>query len=362
MHLQRLVFNFDTFQNDKVNTLCEFPEVLDLKPYSFYSIMEKEGRLKKEKKEDDDQEEEEEDEEEKQKRIEEEKSWPQEETCYEYKLVGATIHSGTANAGHYWSYINTKRGTKEDESHKDWEHTDVDPWMEFNDSHVSDLDFKKIQEDGFGGEKTTSGWSAFTSSYGKSAYMLVYERREKKPVKVLVDKEEEGAKFDEAKEEHYKEVEFKEAAQPTGHCPIYQSVKEDNAKFEFENDIYSDEFFNFTTDILQAINEMEVENDEQRKKMNILGETIARKISLEIVARCHDNKALEDLVGAMKKIFDISDAACVSFIGAALKEDNGEGLLDLMLECPDALTRNQTGDLIEHALDRLKFIEKDMIL
>jgi ubiquitin carboxyl-terminal hydrolase 34 len=104
--------------------------------------------------------------------------------------VGATIHSGTANAGHYWSYINTKRGTDEDEKDKDWEHTDVDPWMEFNDSFVSNLDYKKVGEDGFGGEKTTSGWSSFSSSYGKSAYILVYERREKKPVKVLVKKEE----------------------------------------------------------------------------------------------------------------------------------------------------------------------------
>jgi len=30
-----------------------------------------------------------------------------EEECYEYKLVGINIHSGTAEAGHYWSLINT---------------------------------------------------------------------------------------------------------------------------------------------------------------------------------------------------------------------------------------------------------------
>jgi len=151
VHLQRLVFNFDSFQNDKVNTVCEFPDILDLKPLSFYSVMEKEGRLKKDKNQDDD-EDEEIDEEEKQKRLEEEKSWPQEETCFEYKLVGATIHSGTANAGHYWSYINTKRGAEENEDDALWEHTDVDPWMEFNDSTVRDLDYKKVGEDGYGGE------------------------------------------------------------------------------------------------------------------------------------------------------------------------------------------------------------------
>lgn len=218
VHLQRLVFNFDTFQNDKVNTALEFPDTLDLKPYSFYHIMEKEGRLKKkQEKQEDDESEEELDEETIKKRQEEEKSWPQEETCYEYKLVGATIHSGTANAGHYWSYINTKRGQQEDENDETWEHPDVDPWLEFNDSTVRDLDYKKVSEDGFGGESSSMGFSAFSSSYGKSAYMLVYERREKKPVKVLVkdESETEGEEIlkDEEKDEKFKLVPFKQAAQ-----------------------------------------------------------------------------------------------------------------------------------------------------
>ena len=39
VHLQRIIFNFDTFQNDKVNTRFEFPNVLNLKDYSFKSVM-----------------------------------------------------------------------------------------------------------------------------------------------------------------------------------------------------------------------------------------------------------------------------------------------------------------------------------
>ena len=46
VHLQRICFNFDTFQNDKINSFCEFPNVLDLKPYSFHEVMRKENRLK----------------------------------------------------------------------------------------------------------------------------------------------------------------------------------------------------------------------------------------------------------------------------------------------------------------------------
>ena len=46
LHLQRIVFNFDTFVNDKLNSFMEFPTVLDLKPYTFHEVMGKEGRLK----------------------------------------------------------------------------------------------------------------------------------------------------------------------------------------------------------------------------------------------------------------------------------------------------------------------------
>lgn len=46
--------------------------------------------------------------------------------------------------------------------------------------------------------------------------MLVYERREKRPVKVLVEKDSEGAIHDADKDEHYKLLPFKEASKATG--------------------------------------------------------------------------------------------------------------------------------------------------
>ena len=45
LHLQRLVFDFDTFQNEKINQHFEFPQHLNLRPYSYYHVMEKENRL-----------------------------------------------------------------------------------------------------------------------------------------------------------------------------------------------------------------------------------------------------------------------------------------------------------------------------
>lgn len=122
LHLQRLVFNFDTFQNDKLNSHFEFPTILDLKPYSYHEVLKKEGLIKEKKGE-----EEENTEEVKPKAAPEKAKGEQEEEeeippviieddCWEYKLVGINMHSGSANMGHYWSYINTERGNAEGEN------------------------------------------------------------------------------------------------------------------------------------------------------------------------------------------------------------------------------------------------------
>lgn len=66
--------------------------------------------------------------------------------------------------------------------------------MEFNDSTVKDFNFSKLKEDCFGGDKKSSAmggmlgaFSFDSDSYGKSAYMLVYERRKKRPIKIVLE-------------------------------------------------------------------------------------------------------------------------------------------------------------------------------
>ena len=47
---------------------------------------------------------------------------------YDYSLKGIIIHSGNANRGHYYSYINTKDGGQLPNNKKTKE-----KWLEFND-------------------------------------------------------------------------------------------------------------------------------------------------------------------------------------------------------------------------------------
>lgn len=134
VHLQRIIFNFDTFQNDKINSHFDFPTVLNLKDYSFKTVMTAEGHPKPAEDsnvrhlldiEDDD---------------------------YVYKLVGVTIHRGTAEHGHYYSLINTKRGKEElEETKPEWFQTEKETWKVFDDENVKYFNFSDLKEEAFGG-------------------------------------------------------------------------------------------------------------------------------------------------------------------------------------------------------------------
>jgi hypothetical protein len=109
--------------------------------------------------------------------------------CYEYDLIGVTVHTGTADGGHYYSFIRDRTATNRDK------------WFLFNDAEVKPFDPSQIAAECFGGEMTVSYhlsylclymlmWSYFQSktydsvtdkfmdfSFEKtnSAYMLFYE-------------------------------------------------------------------------------------------------------------------------------------------------------------------------------------------
>lgn len=83
------------------------------------------------------------------------------------------MHTGTADFGHYYSYINTKD----------------QKWLEFNDSNIRDFDAKNIENECFGGaSQNSSGWGwgrGFGGDNSKNAYILVYERIMKEDIQLV---------------------------------------------------------------------------------------------------------------------------------------------------------------------------------
>ena len=142
VHLKRIVFCFDTLQNDKVNSRFDFPNILDLKDYSFKNVMKDTLNENMDKNEEMGIE-----------GIKELKELHDDE--YIYRLVGVNIHTGAADHGHYYSLINIKRGADEPigEDHEaQWRKVETDPWKEFNDAEVKEFNFgANLIKESFGG-------------------------------------------------------------------------------------------------------------------------------------------------------------------------------------------------------------------
>jgi hypothetical protein len=401
VQLQRLVFDFDTFQNQKVNSYFEFPEALDLTPFSLNEVLKKEGKLDDKllgnKKEGESDNEGEEGEDEYEGMTDEERKERQEEKqefqnnvqynsneCYEYKLVGVIIHVGTADAGHYYSFINTDRFQKDNEHEDEWMDTSKDKWMEFNDSRVSDYNFEDLKADSFGGSAGNDDWfgGMFKSnSYGKSAYLLVYEKRFKKPVIILAPENEDGTpkhkipenaeiKTIEKTGEKYYEMDMKNIGMFVPN-KIYKEIWEDNLEFSFEKLIYSNEFYDFVKELMNGTLGFKEKYDslkpEDQKQVDTVISNMAKvgnKIAYGVLAKAYHNYKLPSLSDSLIQLYEASDTAVLTTMDWILEEENSDDFLyvyKVLLSCNDRISRVNVAKLLSALVNRCFEIEKDII-
>lgn len=160
MVLKRFEFDYDTGSKVKVNDFLEFPNKLNIEPYTQQGMRKAEKAKKNGNEESQD----------KDQKEEEAHEYPP--SYFEYKLTGVVIHLGFADSGHYYSLI------------QDHELTDIPEdkrWYEFNDHLVSNFDPKNIPSVAFGGEEKWKYYNVGEHSSTekiKNAYLLFYERIE----------------------------------------------------------------------------------------------------------------------------------------------------------------------------------------
>ncbi|KAH6605074.1 hypothetical protein Trco_006781 [Trichoderma cornu-damae] len=133
-HLKRFDFNLRTLQRNKINDYFSFPSAIDMQPYTIDHL----DNLT---------------------------TGAEQEDMFE--LVGILVHAGTAETGHYYSFIR--------------ERTSMDGhprWFEFNDDTVTPWDPRQMENQTFGGAGQQASFDSngmvFEKNY--SAYMLFYQR------------------------------------------------------------------------------------------------------------------------------------------------------------------------------------------
>lgn len=149
---------------------------------------------------------------------------------YNYELVGIVVHSGTADSGHYYSYI------KEQER---FDKAAPEKWYEFNDTIVRDFDKNDIPNECFGGVEQAVGWS--TKGYVKTAnaYIVVYKR---KMEEVPPDSDDESA---EKTETAVPEILGQKQLVLPDDSPIAQKIAKSNHKYWQNRFLFSNEYTEF---------------------------------------------------------------------------------------------------------------------
>jgi len=119
--LKRFRFNHATLRSQKIHDRFEYPTELDLKPFMLF----------------------------------------RDEAEHKFNLVGVVVHSGNADEGHYYSFIQERDSQK---------------WYKFDDTNVCDFDPSNLGAQTYGGNMPQSG---FFRDRSTTAYMLIYERKQK---------------------------------------------------------------------------------------------------------------------------------------------------------------------------------------
>ena len=167
VHLKRFYMNYETEGTEKINSKFEFPNTINLRNFCVEEIT----KIKNPEQES-------------------EEIYPKLDDYYEYELKGINVHLGSAEGGHYISFIDVERDG-EDNTPKIKSSIEngiiKSRWLKFNDAIVTEFDTRDIPTESYGGfvdgNVNNENW--------QNAYLLIYERKKKTPIKIVIEKENE---------------------------------------------------------------------------------------------------------------------------------------------------------------------------
>ncbi|CAB4065741.1 USP34 [Lepeophtheirus salmonis] len=291
----RYTFNMITMLKEKVNTHFSFPFCLDMSPY-----MEKNLIPGKSEKEDQDNE---------------------STKGYEYEIIGVTVHTGTADGGHYYAFIRSSQ---------------KDKWYSFNDAEVKPFDQNQIASECFGGEmnsrtydQVTDKFMDLTSQAGPST-SLASEANETPLVKNI---------------------------------DLSQNLEEwiwqDNMNFIQDNNIFDHTYFNFMWQMVGSI-PTTISGQKANEDITLLSGKLATSFFLESFIHAKEKLNIVQWVELLTKQFDSSTAACSWFLNHMARDNHWP--VTIFLKCQVQTIRQMFHRLCIHVIQKLRPMEKELYM
>ena len=293
IHLKRFYMNYEYERTEKINSRFEFPVSINLKEFCIEDIASQ--ILGKD--------------------FENEDIYVKSDEYYNYELKGINIHMGSADGGHYFSLINVQRDGKgnilleTDNNETKGNTTDINndhkndknyKWLKFNDSHVSIFNINDIEKECFGG---ASKGSSYNFENFQNAYMLIYERKKKNPIRIMYDEKEikeineniNQENFVKINKDNRKEIKKKyninKISKDIDESSLYNKIFHDEEKDEYFKYI---PFYNIGKFAPRAVYNQVIEKNKKLEKMKNNNEKEGDKYNKEFYEILLNNISLPD--------------------------------------------------------------------
>ncbi|XP_011610930.2 ubiquitin carboxyl-terminal hydrolase 34 isoform X2 [Takifugu rubripes] len=303
----RYTFNMVTMMKEKVNTHFSFPLRLDMTPYTEDFLMGKGERKEGFR----------------------EEGEPKVTGSYEYDLIGVTVHTGTADGGHYYSFI---RDIINPHAYKN------NKWYLFNDAEVKSFDSAQLASECFGGEMTTKTYDSVTDKFmdfsfekTHSAYMLFYKR---------VEPEEENGK------------DFSFDVSPD----LLEWIWHDNMQFLQDKNIFEHTYFGFMWQLCSSI----PSTLPDPKAVSLMTAKLSTSFVLETFIHSKEKPTMLQWIELLTKQFNNSQAACEWFLDQ-MADDNWWPM-QILIKCPNQIVRQMFQRLCIHVIQRLRPVHAHLYL
>ena len=231
---------------------------------------------------------------------------------YLYRLRGCVVHSGTAEGGHYYSFIQGNQAG----------------WFRFDDTNVSPFDTSDLGDECFGGEQGSAFDSWKKEPKPMTAYMLFYERVE-------------GA---EAMFEREKGLpDLTSIPQHILDDILMQNMGAYQEKYRFEGP-----FMNFMLSLVSSVSSMPKPEPSLRSRALCVG----TYYWMEIVSRTDEEDLFQRWLVALVSLYENNTEQCEWLLNMLVKRHSGY-LRFMLIECQNKNIREHFQRFLETILQYL---------
>ncbi|KAL8707140.1 MAG: hypothetical protein Q9220_007777 [cf. Caloplaca sp. 1 TL-2023] len=295
-HLKRFDYDIMTGMRHKINDRFDFPERIDMSPYNIQFLQDPEQ--------------------------------PQSPDVFE--LVGILVHTGTAESGHYYSYIKecaTKAGRG------------PPTWVEFNDADVTPFNPAQIPDLCFGGVTEPAGYAAAAYPKSWNAYMLFYQR-------------DRGAGSDLQPSQPMEAAPAPSTTQVSVPADLEKRITIDNERFLRKYCLFDSTHARFVMaliDRLRAVNYGFCSEEHRMETDTIL---LALEYADQVLSRMKDSTDFEKTLD----LLTVTIRGCPTCCKLALDwvADHRVAFRNLLLRCPAIRVRKSFADMVVRALRCLR--------